>query len=43
MHEYGLRVIHKIGDVNDSKTLREIAEPEQMPAFFFTMLQLVSY
>ncbi|KAL7017394.1 hypothetical protein ACKWTF_010359 [Chironomus riparius] len=42
MHEYGLKVIHKIGDVNDSKTLREIAEPEQMPAYFFTMLQLTN-
>ncbi|XP_070497880.1 uncharacterized protein [Chironomus tepperi] len=42
MHEYGLKVIHKIGDVNDSKTLREISEPEQMPAYFFTMLQLTN-
>lgn len=42
MHEYGLMVINKIGNVNDSKTFKEVVETGKTPAYFLTMLQLVN-
>lgn len=41
MHEYGLTVIQKIGNVNQSKTFNEVVEEGKTPAYFLTMLQLV--
>lgn len=41
MHEYGLKVINKIGNVNETKTFEEITAQGQTPAYFLTMLQLV--
>lgn len=43
MHQYGIELIGKVGNVNDSVTLDEITEPGKTPAFFLTMLQLVIF
>lgn len=42
MHEYGLSVIKKIGNINETKTFGEIVEEGKTPAFFLTMLQLTN-
>lgn len=43
MHEYGLNVINKIGTINETKRFDEIIETGKTPAYFLTMLQLVSF
>lgn len=43
MHQYGIEMLDKIGNVNDSKTFEEITEEGKTPAYFLTMLQLVSW
>lgn len=42
MHQYGIQMINKIGNVNEMRTLADITEIGKTPAYFLTMLQLVS-
>lgn len=42
MHLYGVEMIGKIGNVNDTVSLADITEPGKTPAYFLSMLQLVS-
>lgn len=43
MHQYGIEMINKIGNVNDSATLNDITEGGKTPAYFLSMLQLVRF
>jgi hypothetical protein len=42
MHQCGIEMVEKIGNVNDTVTLDEITETGKTPSYFLTMLQLVS-
>ncbi|CRL06298.1 CLUMA_CG019011, isoform A [Clunio marinus] len=42
VHQCGIEIINKIGDVNDSASFKSIAEEGRMPAYFLTMLQLIN-
>jgi hypothetical protein len=43
IQQYGMELIGKIGNVNETRSFDEITEEGKTPAFFLTMLQLVSY
>jgi hypothetical protein len=42
MHQYGVEMIGKIGNIHDTMTLADITEPGKTPAYFLSMLQLVN-